>query len=209
MRNNFPKRPSGALLHILSKFRDVPVGFAPPPSSFEAVNCFICSRRRLTVARYRMICLVLDRKQDLNVLYQVCVFRADRKNKMAALASDCLRHFGLKCYYAFFLVCCGCDTSFIVSVHIQCQASIYTLSVCRGHSWRVRLAKQEALTPLGHLVSPLVCRGPYMSKVVLYCWCHSDSASVLLYFTFSSETNEWNSTKLNRKEDLNVSMTRG
>ena len=34
----------------------------------------------------------LDRKQDLNVLYQVCVFWADRKNKMAALASDWLRH---------------------------------------------------------------------------------------------------------------------
>ena len=34
----------------------------------------------------------LDRKQDLNVLYQVCVSRADRKNKMAALASDWLRH---------------------------------------------------------------------------------------------------------------------
>ena len=31
----------------------------------------------------------LDRKQDLNVLYQLCVFRADRKNKMAALASQC------------------------------------------------------------------------------------------------------------------------
>ena len=30
----------------------------------------------------------LDRKQDLNVLYQVCVFRLNRKNKMAALASD-------------------------------------------------------------------------------------------------------------------------
>ena len=37
----------------------------------------------------------LDRKQDLNVLYHVCVFRADRKNKMAALASDWLRHFRL------------------------------------------------------------------------------------------------------------------
>ena len=37
----------------------------------------------------------LDRKQDLNVLYQVCVFRADQKNKMAALASDWLRHFRL------------------------------------------------------------------------------------------------------------------
>ena len=36
-----------------------------------------------------------DRKQDLNVLYQVCVFRADRKNKMAALGSDWLRHFQL------------------------------------------------------------------------------------------------------------------
>ena len=30
----------------------------------------------------------LDRKQDLNVLYQVCVFRSDRKNKLAAPVSD-------------------------------------------------------------------------------------------------------------------------
>ena len=72
-----------------------------------------------------------------------------------------------------------------MSVHIRCQASIYTLSLCRGHSWRVRLAKQETLTPPGHLVSPLVCRGPWISTVVLYCWCRSDSASVLLYFTLS------------------------
>ena len=28
----------------------------------------------------------LDRKQDLNILYQVCIFRAIRKNKMASLA---------------------------------------------------------------------------------------------------------------------------
>ena len=34
----------------------------------------------------------LDRKQDLNVLYHVCVFQADRKNKMAATASDWLRN---------------------------------------------------------------------------------------------------------------------
>ena len=83
-------------------------------------------------------------------------------------------------------MCCGCDTSYIVSDHIQCQASIYTLSLCRGHSWQVRLAKQETLTPPGHLVSLLVCRGPCMSIMVLYCWCHSDSASVLLYFTLLS-----------------------
>ena len=36
-----------------------------------------------------------DRKQDLNVLYQVCVFRADRKTKMATPASDWLRHYWL------------------------------------------------------------------------------------------------------------------
>ena len=48
----------------------------------------------------------------------------------------------------------------------------------------MRLAKQDTLTPPGHMVSPLVCRGPWMSTVVLYCWCHSDSASVFLYFTF-------------------------
>ena len=38
----------------------IPVGFVtPPPPYFEAVYCFICGRRRVAVARYRMICLVL------------------------------------------------------------------------------------------------------------------------------------------------------
>ena len=31
LRNYFPKRPSGALLHTLSKLYDVPVGFVTPP----------------------------------------------------------------------------------------------------------------------------------------------------------------------------------
>ena len=35
----------------------------------------------------------LDRKQDLYVLFKICVFGANRKNKMAALASDWLGHF--------------------------------------------------------------------------------------------------------------------
>ena len=40
----------------------------------------------------------LDRKQDLNVLYQVCVFRADQKTKMAALADSSKRwHIVLRC----------------------------------------------------------------------------------------------------------------
>ena len=37
----------------------------------------------------------LDRKQVLKALYQVCIFWADRINKMVALGSDYLRHFRL------------------------------------------------------------------------------------------------------------------
>ena len=85
----------------------------------------------------------------------------------------------LKCYYAYFLVWCGCDTSYIVSVHDQCQASIYTLSLCRGHSWRVRLAKQETLTPPVHLVSPLFAG-------VRECplWCSIVGATVTVHQFF-------------------------
>ena len=57
MKNYFPKRPPGAPLHTFSKLYDAPVDFGP--SSFEAVYGFICGRRRVAVARYWMICLVL------------------------------------------------------------------------------------------------------------------------------------------------------
>ena len=78
-----------------------------------------------------------------------------------------------------FLVCCGCDTFYIVSVQIQCQASVYTLSLCRGHSWRVRLAKQDKLTPPGQLVSPLV-------SGVRECppWCSIVGATVTVHQFF-------------------------
>ena len=54
-----PKRPSGAPLHTLSKLYDVPVGFVLPPPYFEAEYCLFCGRRRIAVARYWMICVVL------------------------------------------------------------------------------------------------------------------------------------------------------
>ena len=57
MRNHFPKRPSGAPLHTLSKLYDAPVGCVTP--SFEAVYCFICGRQRVVVARYLIISLIL------------------------------------------------------------------------------------------------------------------------------------------------------
>ena len=67
-------------------------------------------------------------------------------------------------------------------VHIQVSIlDIYTFVVSRA--FMACAAKSERLTPPGHLVSPLVCRGQWMSIVGLYCWCHSDKASVLLYFS--------------------------
>ena len=103
----------------------------------------------------------LDRKQDTNVLYQVCVFRADRKNKMATLASDWLRHF-------LFLL---------------------------WHRWtEFNKTWQEASSqrPL-----PILCLSGQSEKtrwppLPLIGWD---------IFDFSSERN---STKLNRKQDLNV-----
>ena len=59
MSKSFPKRPSGAPLHTLSKLYDVPVSFVTP-SPFEAVYGVICGRWRVAVARCRIICLALS-----------------------------------------------------------------------------------------------------------------------------------------------------
>ena len=61
-----------------------------PPWSLIGWDIFDLSSE--TTERYSK---KLDRKQDLNILYRVCVFWANPKNKMAALASDWLRHFRL------------------------------------------------------------------------------------------------------------------
>ena len=70
MRNYFPKRPSGAPLHTLSKLYDVPVGFVNPPPYLEAEYCLFCGRRRVAVARYRMICLV--HVIAYNTVFSIC-----------------------------------------------------------------------------------------------------------------------------------------
>ena len=52
---SFPKKPSGATLYTLSNYMMFPLVCTP---SFEAVYCFIFGRRKVSVARYWMICLV-------------------------------------------------------------------------------------------------------------------------------------------------------
>ena len=65
-----------------------------------------------------------------------------------------------------------------MSVHIQCQSFIYTLSLCRGHSCLVRLAKQETLTPPGHLLSWFAGVREFPS------WCSIIGATVTVHQFF-------------------------
>ena len=106
----------------------------------------------------------LDRKQDLNVLCQVCVFRADRKNKMAALASDWLRHFRLLLWNRWMKF---------------------------NETWQ----EARSQRPL-----PSLCFFGWIRKTRWPSW------PLISWdiFDFSSETAEQNSTKLDRKQDLNV-----
>ena len=154
----------------------------------------------------------LDRKQDLNVLYQVCVFWADRKNKMDALASDWLRHFRLLLWNRW--------TEFNETWQ-EARSQRPLPSLC----FLGRSEKQDGRPGLWlaetFLTSPLkalngIQRNLTGSKI-------STSSTKFVFFgpigktrrppwpligwdifDFSSETAEQNSTKLDRKQDLNV-----
>ena len=106
----------------------------------------------------------LDRKQDLNVLYEVFVFWADRKNKMAAVASDWLRQFRLLLWNRW--------TEF-------------------NETWQ----EAKSQRPLPSLCFSCQSEKTRWPPWPLIGWDNYD---------FSSETAERNSTKLDRKQNLNV-----
>ena len=154
----------------------------------------------------------LDRKQDLNVLYQVCVFRADQKNKMAAPASDWLRHFWLLLWNRWM--------EFNETwQEARCQRPLPSLC------FLCRLEKQDGCPSLWlaetFSTSPLkllngIQRNLTVSKISMcstkFVFFRPIGKTIWLprpqigwdIFDFSSETAEWNSSKLDRKQDLNV-----
>ena len=67
---------------------------------------------------------ILDRKQGLKVLYQVCVFRTDRKSKMATMASDWPRHFRL--------LLCNCWTEYNETLKETSSLRLYQVCVFRA-----------------------------------------------------------------------------
>ena len=153
----------------------------------------------------------LERKQDLNVLYQVCIFRADLKNKMAALASDWLRHFRLLLWNRW--------TEFNETLQ-EARSKRLLPSLCywgrsqkqdgRPGLWlaetfstsSLKLLKgiQRNLTGSKLLTSStkFVFRADLKNKMAPLASVGRD------IFDFSDETAERNSKKLERKQDLKV-----
>ena len=154
----------------------------------------------------------LHRKQDLNVLYQVCVFRADRKNKMAALLSDWLRHFRLLLWNGW--------TEFNETWQ-EARSQCPLPSLCflgrsekqdgRSGLW---LAETFSTSPLkllnriqrnltGSKISTSSTKFVFFGPIRKTRWPPWPLIGWDI-FDFSSETAESNSTKLDRKLDLNI-----
>ena len=151
-------------------------------------------------------------KQDLNVLYQVCVFPADRKNKMAALASDWLIHFRLLLWNRW--------TEFHETWQ-EARSQRPLPSLCfsgwsenqdgRPGVWLAETFSTPPLKPLNGIQRNLI--GSKIStsstKFVFFgpIWKTKWPPWPLIGWDisdFSSETAERNSTKLDKKQDLNV-----
>ena len=154
----------------------------------------------------------LDRKQDLNVLYQFCVLRADRKNKMAALASDWLRHFRLLLW--------NCWTEFNETWQ-EARSQRPLQSLCfsgrsekqdgRPGLWLAETFWTSLLKPLngiqrnltGSKISTSSTKFVFLGPIGKTRWPPWPLIGWDI-FDFSFETAKRNSTKLDRKQDLNV-----
>ena len=152
----------------------------------------------------------LDRKQDLNVLYQVCVFR---ENKMAALASDWLRHFRLLLWNRWM--------EFNETLQ-EARSKRLLPSLCywrrsqkqdgRPGLWFAETFSTSSLKLLNGIQRNLTGSKISMSstKFVFFGligktrWPPWALIGWDIFDFFFSETAEGNSTKLYRKQDLNV-----
>ena len=154
----------------------------------------------------------LDRKQHLNVLYQVCVFRAVRKDKMAALASDWLRHFQLLLWNRW--------TEFNETWQ-EARSQRPLPSLCfsgrsekqdgRSGLWLAETFSTSPLKPLngiqrnltGSKISTSSTKFVFFGPIGKTRWPPWPLIGRDI-FDFFCETAERNSTKLDRKQHLNV-----
>ena len=154
----------------------------------------------------------LDRKQGLKVLYQVCVFRANRKNKMAALVSDWLRRFCLLLWNR---------SAEFNETWQESRSQCPLPSLCfsgrsekqdgRPDLWLAETFSTSPLKPLNRIQQNLTGSKISMSSTKLVFFGPIGKTRWPPWpligwdiFDFSYETVERNSTKLDRKQDLNA-----
>ena len=151
----------------------------------------------------------LDRKQDLNVFYQVCVFLADRKNKMAALASDWLRHFRLLLWNRWK----ESNQTWLEARH-QCPLpSLCFSGKTRWPPWPLigwvifdfssETAKQNSTKLKRSKISTSSTKFVFFGQIGKARWPPWRLIGWDI-FDFFSDTAELNSMKLDRKQDINV-----
>ena len=154
----------------------------------------------------------LNREQDLNVLYQVFVFWADWKNKMADLASDWLRHFRhllLNSWTEF--------NETWQEARSQCPLPNLCFSGRlekqdgRHGLWLAETFSTSPLKPLNGIQRNLTGSKISMSSTKFVFFGPIGKTRWQTWpligwdiFDISSETAERNSMKLDRKQDLNV-----
>ena len=154
----------------------------------------------------------LDRKQDLNALYQVCVFRADRKKQDGRLASDWLRHFRLLLWNRW--------TEFNETWQ-EARSKRPLPSLCfsgrsekqdgRPGLWLAETFSTSPLKPLNRIQRNLIgskisrpsTKFVFFGPIEKTRWPPWPLIGWDI-FDFSSETAERNLTKLDRKQDLNA-----
>ena len=154
----------------------------------------------------------LDRKKDLNVLYKVCVFHVDRKNKMAALASDWPRHFQLLLWNR----CIEFNETW-QEARFQCPLPSLCFSGrsekqdARPGLWLAETFSTSPLKPLNRIQRNLTVSKISMSSTKFVFFEQIKNTRWRPWpligwdiFDSSSETAEQNSMKLDRKQDLNV-----
>ena len=153
----------------------------------------------------------LGRKQDLNVLYQGCVFPADWKNKMATPASDWLRHYRLLLWNRWME---------FNKIHRKQDFNVF-YHVCVFRVYRRNKIAAPACDWLRHFRFLLWNHWMEFNKIwqdarsqrPLISLCFSGrseekdgrpASDLPRHFDFSSVTAEQDSTKLDRKQDLSV-----
>ena len=156
----------------------------------------------------------LDRKQDLNVLYQVCIFGPikKKKNKIAALASDWLRHFRLLLWNRWTEFNeTGLEARSSRPLPILCFSGKFEKQDGRPGLWLAETFSTSSLKPLngiqrnltGSKISTSSTKFLFLGPIGKTRWPPWPLIGWDI-FGFFSETTERNSTKLDRKQDLNV-----